>query len=55
MVTAVGYEFNEVDIPLVFWQQDDLLRYHAEQLMTPVLNGETRKWRSVAVIAYQPS
>lgn len=39
MVTVVGYEFNEVDIPLV-WQQDDLLRYHAEQLITPVLNGE---------------
>lgn len=39
MITVVGYEFNEVDIPLV-WQQDDLLRYHAEQLMTPVLNGE---------------
>lgn len=42
MITVGGYDLEQVDFTTV-WQSQPLLTYHPEQIVTPVINGETEE------------
>ncbi|OBX08411.1 hypothetical protein QV08_04165 [Gallibacterium salpingitidis] len=42
MIAVSGYDLEQFD-PMLSWQQNELLQYHPEQIVTPVINGETEE------------
>ena len=42
MITLSGYDFIQVE-PEFIWQANELLQYHSDQVVTPVVNGETEE------------